>query len=106
MAKKFTIVTIGEEEEVFLTGYREIEKLHEVERIVEILSEIPDYEPVHLVIQHCQFLDFPEPIEDITLEELEILLENYDEYIENDNIFLDEEAEIDITGLKEEEFVE
>lgn len=106
MARKFTIVTIGEEEEVFLTGYREIEKLHEVKRIVEILSEIPDYEPVHMVIQHCQFLDFPEPIEDITLEELEILLDNYDEFVEEGNIYIDEEAEIDITGLKEEEFVE
>ena len=106
MARKFTIVTIGDEEEVFLTGYREIEKLHEVKRIVEILSEIPDYEPVHLTIQHCQFLDFPEPIEDITLEELEILLDNFDDFVEEGNIYIDEEAEIDITGLKEEEFVE
>ena len=42
MARKFTIVTIGEEEEVFLTGYREIEKLHEVKRIVEILLKLKE----------------------------------------------------------------
>lgn len=106
MAKRFSIVSIGEEHEVFLCGYKDFKDLSESNTIVEILSDISSFIKVRVEINHCLLLDFPEPIEDISKEELEILLETFDDLVDRGHIYSEEIAETEINGLMEDEIVE
>ena len=74
MAKKFSIVTIGDEHEVFLPGYVDFKDLSNSDTIVRILSEISSFLKVLIEFNHCLFLDFLEPIEDIDWDVLAILV--------------------------------
>lgn len=106
MAKRFSIVSIGEENEVFLCGYKGFKDLSESNTIVKILSEISSFVKVRVEINHCLLLDFPEPIEDINNEELEILLESFDDLVDRGHIYSEEIAETEVYGLMEDEIVE
>lgn len=106
MAKKFSIVTIGDEHEVFLPGYVDFKDLSNSDTIVRILSEISSFLKVHIEINHCLFLDFPDPIEDIDRDDLAILVENFDDLIDKGYIYSEEMADADINGVMDDEIVE
>ena len=106
MAKRFTIVGVGEDSEFFYPGYMGIEELPEAESVLEELMNYSALEKVSVVISHCLLLDFPEPDEDISDEELDILLDSYEDLVDEGYIYLDEVAELELDGLQEEEVIE
>lgn len=100
MAKRFSIVSV-KNEEIFLKGFALPKDLPNSNLFLEVLGEIPTSDSVNVEINHCLLLDFPGDDSDITVEELNILLEKYDYLIENDHIYSEEIITFAINGLKE-----
>ena len=101
MAKKFSIVNI-EEQEIFITGFIEPIDLSESEEFLDIMMEIDPEELVPIEIEHCQMLDFGGE-DDLTLEELDYVLENFDDLVSRDRIFCKDSIEFEMNGLYEED---
>ena len=107
MAKRFSIVTIDDEHEVFLRGYVDVSDLHKSKKVVSIMSEKSSYVKYPFRIEHCLLMDFPDGEEDISVEELNILLDVFDDLVEDDYIYVEEMLEFELYGLSEvEEFVQ
>ena len=105
MAKRFTVVQV-EDNELFYTGYLNPEELHKSEDFIETLLEYSVFDVVNIVVRHFLFTDYPTPIEDMTDEELDDLIEIFDKVVEDGYIWLEEEAEFQLPGLKEEDIIE
>lgn len=104
MAKRFSIVNI-KDEEVFLRGYVEPKDLSKSQVVVSIMTEVPNYTLIPVTIQHCLFLDFPDNDEDISLEDLEGILDVFDDLVNDEYIYLEELLELELPGLNNEDDV-
>lgn len=115
--KKFSIVTIfgntvEEDEEIFLPGFCEIEDLSDSSVFFEIMSDISSSDTVDIEIEHCYLLDKPYLdgellgkvyAKDMTDEEMEKLLEDFDKLLEEDMIYCEDSIEFDLEGLNDDE---
>lgn len=115
--KKFSIVTIfgntvEEDEEIFLPGFCEIEDLSDSSVFFEIMSEISSSDTVDIEIEHCYLLDKPHLdgelqgkvyAKDMTDDEIEDLLEDFDKLLEEDMIYCEYSIEFDLEGLNDDE---
>lgn len=107
MAKKFSIVTINKEHEIFLKGYSDIEGIFDSTVVIDALREYSAFTNIPVSIEHCLFLDFPnQPNEDIEREELEALVDVFDDLLEKNCIYSEERVDFDMPGLMEEDIVE
>lgn len=105
MAKRFTVVQVGEYE-LFYKGYKMPEELHNSNAFINALLEYSVLDLVDISVRHFMFTDYPTPVEDITDDELSDLIEVFDEVVDDGYIWLEEEAEFQLYGLKEEEIIE
>lgn len=105
MAKKFSIVEI-EDNEIFLTGWKNPEDLPNSVAFLKVMGDISSYSNVKVTINHCLFLDFPGELEDISAEDLNIILNIFDELVEKEHIYLEENIIFEMKGLKEEQIIE
>lgn len=105
MSKKFSIVTVNDEE-IFLKGYAEPSDLYKSDIFVEIVSEISSFNTVNVEINHCLLLDFPGENVDISIEELNDMLDIFDSLVEQDYIYSEEVLIFEMMGMKSEEIVE
>lgn len=105
MSKRFSIVDV-ENKEIFLKGWVNPEDLSDSKVFLSVMSEISSYSSVKIVINHCLLLDYPGVTEDITSEELDDLLEVFDELVENNHIYLEENIIFNMQGLDEEQIIE
>lgn len=115
--KKFSIVTIfgntvEEDEEIFLPGFCEIEDLSDSSVFFDIMSEISSSDTVDIEIEHCYLLDKPHLdgellgkvyAKDMTDDEIENLLEDFDKLLEEDMIYCECSIEFDLEGLNDDE---
>lgn len=100
MAKRFTVVQVGEYE-LFYKGYKMPEELHKSNHFIDALLEYSASDLVDISVRHFLFTDYPKPIEDITDDELSDLVDVFDDVVEDGYIWLDEEANFQLYGLKE-----
>ena len=105
MAKKFSIVTV-KGEEIFLKGYAEPSDLHKSNIFVEIVSDISSFNTVEVEINHCLLLDYPGENVDISNEDLNDMLDIFDDLVENEHIYSEELITFEMVGMKSEEIVE
>lgn len=105
MAKKFSIITVNSEE-IFLKGYAEPSDLYKSEIFVEIVSDISSFNTVEVEINHCLLLDFPGENVDISVEELNDMLDIFDNLVEQEYIFSEEIITFEMQGLQVEDIVE
>lgn len=105
MAKRFSIVTVNDEE-VFLRGYANPSDLAKSNIFIEIMSEISSFMTVEVEINHCLFLDYPHNDEDISIEDLNAMLEIFDALVDKEYIFSEEILSFEMAGLKQEDIVE
>ena len=103
MAKRFSIVTIDEEHEVFLRGYVDVSDLHKSKGIVSIMSKKSSFMKYPFKIEHCLLLDSPNSEEDISVEELRMLLDVFDDLVEDDYIYVEDILEFELYGLSDVE---
>ena len=101
MSKKFSIVNV-EEQEIFITGFVEPIDLSESEIFLDIMMEIDPSEVVPIEIEHCLMVD-TEGDDDLSIEELDYVVENFDALLETDKIYCKETIEFDMNGLYEED---
>lgn len=106
MAKRFTIVNFNDEEFIYLKGFKTEDEITDSEAVLETWNNYYETDTVHIIIDHCLLLDVPEPDEDISDEDLDIVIEMWDSLVEDEHIYLEERAEFDTTGLKEPEIIE
>ena len=105
MAKRFSKVSIGEDDELFFKGYIDIMDLEKSESFLNILEEknMESTEKTPICIEHCLFLDFPDSEEDMIESELDDLIDMYD-YIESEGyIYSEEKKEFEISHIDIEE---
>jgi len=102
MAQRFTKVDVGVDIELFYTGYISYDDVSESDDFVEAIATCPVDETVKVVIYHCQYLDFPDKVEDISEKDLNILIDIYDDLVEDNHILFDEYLEVDIEPLEED----
>jgi hypothetical protein len=91
MAKKFSIVTLKTEEEVseiFLRGFVEPKQLCNSKSFLEKMGSISEYINVNIEIEQCLLLDFPDENVDISIEDLNALVNDFEYFFENDYIYL------------------
>ena len=108
MAKKFSIVTIkNNEEEIFLRGFAEPEDLSNSKLFVANLSEFSTYDKVFVEIEHCLLLDFPGNDVDISVKELSILVEDFDDLVDGGYIYSEAVIHLEMYGIKDDiEYIE
>lgn len=101
MAKKFSIVNV-EEQEIFMVGFIEPIDLSESDVFLDIMMEIDPSELVPIEIEHCLIQNI-DGNGDASIEDLEYIVENFDDLLENDNIFCKDTIEFEMNGLYEED---
>ena len=101
MAKRFSIVNV-EDNKIVTYGFIEPEELAELPPFVEIISEISSYVDVEVEIEHCTLLDNSEKDEDISFEELEDMMEDFDSLVDKELIFCEDTITFEMPGFKEE----
>ena len=99
MAKRFSIVNINNEQEVFIRGFIEPKDLSKSKIIVGLIAEKSSFEKYPFVIEHCLLLDFPGEDEDISVEDFKTLLDVFDDLVEDDYISVEEVIEFELYGL-------
>lgn len=104
MAKRFSIVTL-EGNEIFIPGFIEPIQLCDSDSFIDIMMEISPSIKVPIQIEHCLMLDFPGNDEDISLDDLEVVLDKFDYFLENDNIYCESEITFEMDGLGEDEYI-
>ena len=104
MAKKFSIITL-DEKEIFIPGFIEPVQLCDSDSFIDIMMTISPTIKVPILIEHCLILDYPGNNVDISLDDLEVVLERFDYFLENDYIFCESEIKIEMNGLGEDEYL-
>jgi hypothetical protein len=103
MAKKFTVALINDTYQVFLPGFVEIEELSDSLEIVDILSEYSSFEKVSFLVEHSLFNDFPNQKNiDISDKDIVLLMDNYEYLLNEGYISIEEVAEFEIYGIKDD----
>ena len=105
MAKRFSIVRIGDES-IFLRGYAEATDLGQSEVFLETLATYSSFEKVNVEIEHCLLLDFPGRDVDISIEDLEELVDNFEVLMDENHLYSEEILSFEILGIKEDEYIE
>lgn len=108
MAKRFSVVNMNDgENEIFMRGFVNVKDLKKSKLVVGLMTEVPSSTLVPFQILHCLFLDYPDNDTDISHEELDKLIEVYDDLVEDEYIFLEEVLEFELPGLMNDEtFIE
>ncbi len=104
MAKRFSVINMNDgENEIFMRGFADLKDLKKSELIVGLMTEVPSSTLVPFQILHCLFLDYPGNDTDISHEELDKLVELYDDLVEDEYISLEEVLEFELPGLMSED---
>ena len=106
MAKRFSVIKVGEKKELFCSGYVETSDLEDIDAFIDCLEKVSSFEQVHVTISHMMYMDFPEPNEDITNDDLAILLEIFDSLADDGYIYLERTIDFDIDGLGEDDIIQ
>ena len=100
MAQRFSVVNINNGEyEIFMRGFVGIKELQKSRLVLGIMSEVSSTKLVPFQIQHCLFLDYPGNDKDMSHEDLNKLIELYDDLVEEEYIYLEEIVDLDLPGL-------
>lgn len=106
MAKRFSIVTLNNNENLFLRGFVEPSELSNSELFLDMLSEFSSFEKVAVEIEHCLLLDYPGKDENISISELEELVDKFDILMEANHLYSEELLSFELYGIKEDEYIE
>lgn len=104
MAKKFSIVTL-EGKEIFIPGFIEPVQLCDSDSFIDIMMGVAPTVKVPIQIEHCLVLDYPGNDVDISLDDLEVVLDRFDYFLEHDHIFCESEIKFEMDGLGEDEYL-
>lgn len=102
MAQRFSKVDIGEDIELFFSGYISYEELCENDDFIDAIAECPVNERIRVVLTHCQYLDFPDTMEDMPEDDLNDLIDIYDDLLEDGHIYFDKYLDVNIEPLEED----
>ena len=105
MAKRFSYIQIGEDI-VLAKGFKTVKSLMNLSSISKILEGYSVLDNVHIRVNHCLFMDYPSPIEDISDKELETLGSVFMQAIQDNLIYLEKYIDLDVHGLQEDEIIE
>lgn len=106
MAKRFSLVRIENHDGLCLPGWVAPQDLADCDDFAETMMSISCFDTVEIEIEHCLFLDFPDNDTDMSEDEIEDMLEIFDDLVENDNIYSEEVISFQLDGLNQGGLIE
>lgn len=99
--KKFSLISF-KDTEIIVNGYIEPIELEKIDDFLVALGNISTYEKVDVTIEHLRYKTEDSNIETMDKETFDLLVSKFDEIVEDDLIFIEEEVCFSTFGLSEE----